>query len=226
MSQCPFEWAFFDASDGSGHTNPPYVPENALGRRLTNQEIGCFSSHFNLLRDFVCQPGPPWICVIEDDVLLDYQFPFGKLLKRADQASIQYIRLYSRFIRPFRVVGKFEERQLIRYRTAPYGTQAYLMGRTAAARLISSVKEIVRPIDDELDRFWAHNLPIYAVFPYPAFEYEAAGQIRRNASRIYDSPIRDRMRNLAHRTVEKISKLYTNMRLASSDRRLRRQFGD
>lgn len=226
MSRCRFGWEFFDARDGSGETDPPYVPANALGRRLTRAEIGCFASHFELWRVFLRQPGPSWLCVLEDDVLLDYQFPLEALLARADAAGIHYIRLYSRFIRPFRVVAKFGERQLIRYRTAPYGTQAYLIRRTAAARLVESVTEIVRPIDDELDRFWAHDLPIYAIFPYPAFEFEAAGQIRRRISRVYERPVADRTHHLIHRAREKLLKHRADLRLAASDRRLRRQFGN
>src|SRR5450759_5133803 len=77
----PFPWRFFDASDGSNTALPyrPDVAERLMGRPLNRAEIGCFDSHYKVLADFVADPRTDYLMVCEDDLWIDFGFPFERL---------------------------------------------------------------------------------------------------------------------------------------------------
>ena len=59
------------------------------------------------------------------------------------------------------------QRHLIEYVDRVFGGQAYALTRAGAERLIRHCRTVRRPIDDELDRSWAHGLPNLCIFPFP-----------------------------------------------------------
>lgn len=177
LRHLPFRWRFFDAMAGDA---PSPLHESAerqiarFGRRLGAGEIGCFKSHIALLEDFARRPDPCWLLVIEDDVWIDTGFPFADIVALLEREGIHYLRLFARRHKAADVVRDLGTRQLIRFRTDPHGTQAYLIDRAGAERLRSTLRSIDMPIDDAMGRFWTHGLDPYAIFPFPAVERGAS----------------------------------------------------
>jgi glycosyl transferase family 25 len=178
LAGLPYPWRFFDALSGDSFGTIEDSAERQLarfGRRLGPGEVGCFKSHAALLEEFGSQPrGADWLLVIEDDVWIDTNFPFAEIVALAEREGIHYLRLFARRYKAADVVRDLGARQLIRFRTDPYGTQAYLIDREGARRFLSAFQSIDMPIDDALGRFWIHGLDPYAIFPFPAVERGAS----------------------------------------------------
>jgi GR25 family glycosyltransferase involved in LPS biosynthesis len=74
------------------------------------------------------------------------------------------------------------QRELVRFKRAPMGTQAYLISPAAARHFIRSFRHLDRPIDWEMDRFWANGLTSYAIFPFPCIELSLASSVVKYAT--------------------------------------------
>ena len=218
-------WSIRDAS-----TEPPpdlpYHSRSAMidtGRNLGASELGCFASHYLALRDFVRSSKSTHLMVIEDDVLLDPGFAFDGLPGLMSSAGIEYLRLYSRFLPRHRILAGLGSRLLVRFETPAYGTQAYVVSRHGAGRLIGFINRISRPIDDEFDRFWRHGLPGYALFPYPVLELESPTTVPKPPPGIGPRTLWLRALHYWTRVGEKLAKEASNVRLRlGSDRSIRR----
>ncbi|MGO4569092.1 glycosyltransferase family 25 protein [Rhizobium sp. 2YAF20] len=166
-------WEFFDAATSERPVALTIEPKRQLakcGRILSNAEIGCFKSHFEVLKQFVERSQHRWLLVLEDDVWVDPEFDFHLLTKELENRQIDCLRLFARRIKRADVIGYFGEQQVVRFRSDPYGTQAYVISREGATRFLATIKAIDMPIDVELGRFWNHGLAIYAIFPFPCVE--------------------------------------------------------
>ncbi|MFT4076657.1 MAG: glycosyltransferase family 25 protein [Asticcacaulis sp.] len=173
-------WGFFKALKSDAPFEYPSEPSKQLihyGRKLGPGEIGCFKSHVAVIQEFVSNAESDWLLVLEDDVWVDTLFDYQDTIALAEKANLNYIRLYAKRLKKARVVHAWGERQLIRYTSDPYGTQAYLINKTGARRFLQSLKAITLPIDDEMSRFWANGLEIYAVYPFPVVEKSAPSNI-------------------------------------------------
>src|SRR3546814_11383087 len=58
-----------------------------------------------------------------------------------------------------------------------YGTQGYAITLEGARRLVEHCRTVRRPIDDEMDRSWAHGLPTLALYPAPILEEAVVSDI-------------------------------------------------
>lgn len=172
LGAAPFDWAFFDACTAPPG-DLPYDPERALarhGRRLTPGELGCFASHWALWDALIADPAHEVMLVLEDDLLINPVF-FAAMEAVVEAARpYGYMRLYAKVPAGIRVEAPFLDRHVARFSGRAYGTQAYLITRETARAWRKSIREIVRPIDDEMDRYWAHGIPTRAVFPFPVME--------------------------------------------------------
>jgi glycosyl transferase family 25 len=172
-------WSFFDAATTVPEwlRHDPLRVRQVIQRDMTPGELGCFASHATLWRWLAEQPQGASLIVLEDDLLIDPGF-FGQLgcFDRA-AAGIDYLRLHAKVPAGAKVIGRIGGRQLVRYRGIAFGTQAYLIRQPAAARLAASISAIERPIDDEMDRFWAHHVPNLGLFPFPVLEISGASTI-------------------------------------------------
>ncbi|WP_420825554.1 glycosyltransferase family 25 protein [Terrihabitans soli] len=209
MARINVPWSFFDARtalpDGLS-----YDAKRALwfrGRTLTAGELGCFASHFVLWQSLVRDPDCDAYCIIEDDVVLDWSFfssasDFPELF-----GDHGFVRFYAKLPVPMTTVGAAGRRHLVRFKRPPYGTQGYYISKSAAAKFLASITEVVRPIDDEIDRVWAHGVPSIGVFPFPLFELGLASTIedqRRATVRLTGS---DLWKRLLARSREKLRKV-------------------
>jgi glycosyl transferase family 25 len=203
------DWRFFDA----WRTPPaelPYDPARARiarGRVLTAGELGCFASHWALWGDFLFNSDADLLLVLEDDLLLDPVF-----FQRLDavvlaMGRIDYLRLYAKVPAGIRQEAHFLHRHVARFTGKAYGTQAYLLSRRGAARFRHSIRRVERPIDDEMDRFWAHGMPIRAVFPFPVMEVQYGSTIEETRRTLDPLGPLERARSLFSRGVEKARRL-------------------
>lgn len=166
-------WAFLDAcraGDESGLAEDPDAQRHHFGRALTPGETGCFKSHMKALAEFDADPALDWLLVIEDDVWLDPAFPYGELAGWLEDKGIGFLRLFAREWRHAYPRYRFGERQILFLASDPYGTQGYMISREAAGRFRAHVTAILRPIDDEIGRYWANGLDNHLLFPFPLVE--------------------------------------------------------
>lgn len=195
-----FEWSFFDAlQDGSVVPGLEVSPEAQIreyGRPLTAGEVGCFKSHFTVLSEFLQASTSEWLHVLEDDVWFDPNFSLLEVVDFAEQRDLAYIRLFAKAYKSADIVGSLSNfRQVIRFRTDPYGAQCYLINKKGCRSLLANIKAITVPFDDELGRFWQHGLDAYCVFPFPAIERSVpsaltSGRDASSAARVHLTPAR------------------------------------
>jgi len=223
LAGLPLPAHIFDASTAL----PPaiaYEEERALvcyGRRLQPGELGCFASHYECLRRFVEESPAAYRLILEDDVHLDATFPYARLAELMKACGIDYLRLHALVPRRCRVVGQlWRYRHLVRYLVPPYGTQAYVMSKAGARRFLASFAAVVRPIDDELDRFWHNGLPPYAVHPSPALEMFGTTTIARPETAGHLPGLHRRRSFIANEIAERVRRASANLRLRARDREL------
>lgn len=225
LRNCPHDWRFFDALMANDDHGLPYNEEAALlhrGLRLSPGEISCYASHAAILRCFVGNGTSDWLLVLEDDVYYDVNFPLGELCSTLGRAEIEYIRLFARRPAPFCRVARWGGYHLIRFLRGPFGTQAYLISRAGAERFLRSATQMVRPVDDEFDRFWANGLPIYAVFPFPAIELHRPSTIERLPQQRTGKSFLERARSSQIEVIDQCDRTISNLFLKMADKKIKR----
>lgn len=179
LDALPFDWSFFDACTAPP-TGLPYDHARTLarhGRELTRGELGCFASHWALWREVAAMGDDAVMLVLEDDILINPVFFAAMDRVAAAMRRYGYLRLYAKVPAGARYEGPFLDRHIARFSGRAYGTQAYLITAATARHWLGSIREVVRPIDDEMDRYWAHGVPIRAAFPFPVMEVDYGSTI-------------------------------------------------
>ena len=200
------DWSFFDAliepPDGL-----PYDPKAARrrhGRTLTPGELGCFASHVALWRTIADGGAGDVLLVLEDDLLLDPVF-FSRMDEAvAAFAPYDYLRLYAKVPAGVCREAAFLNRHIARYSGRAYGTQGYFLSSRGAMKFLKSIKRVVRPIDDEMDRFWAHGLPIRSVFPAPIIEVDHGSTIEVTRRELGSLSLLENIHWVISKSIEKI----------------------
>lgn len=200
-------WAFFDAHE-TLHPDLDYDEDNAIiakGRPLTRGEIGCYSSHYTLWKQLADDDVDQYL-VLEDDVIVDWQYLESFLAEHHQAAGNDYIRLYYKQPVRSRVLQKnFLSRstRLIELSGHSFGTQAYLVTKNGARRFMAQARKVTRPIDDEMDRSWVHGIPNRAVFPFPVIEQSVPSDIGSSRFETFPIPPRLKLRRFVARNVER-----------------------
>lgn len=174
------QWSFQDAATALPD-ELKYIPEKARrirGRYLEKGELGCFASHYLLWKGLIDDSNADAYIILEDDVVIDKGF-FEKFVADAHEAldGINYLRFYSKVPSVHLNRKKFMDRFVVEYGELTFGTQAYYIDKHAAAKYLKSLTEVVRPIDDEMDRSWFHGVHNFCVFPHPVFEVQGPSTI-------------------------------------------------
>jgi glycosyl transferase family 25 len=206
-------WQFFDAhtsmSPGLRYRERDAVV--AKGRALYPRELACYSSHYatweRMLRE-----GADQLLVVEDDVVLDWDFVTILASLDLSAVGINYLKLFNKNITPFKLLtDNFYRRCLIDCRGFAHGMQAYMLTRSGAERFLAVCNPVRRPIDDEMDRSWSHGVPNLAVFPFPAFEHNGASTIGTVRYDEHDVPARLAFSRNAMRFTEKLRRVRQKM---------------
>lgn len=174
-------WRFFNACTGPapGMTiDEPAIRRNK-GRTMSKGEIGCYASHFSIWQDMIARNVRQAI-VLEDDTVVDWAYlePLARTDLRGE--GIDYLRLYAKKPTWQRVVRRDflqHSRTIVELIGLAYGTQGYAITLEGARRLAAHCQIVRRPIDDEMDRSWAHDLPNLALYPTPILEAAVVSDI-------------------------------------------------
>jgi glycosyl transferase family 25 len=200
------DWGFLDARRGLG-PDLTYDPDEAIvtkGRPLSPGELGCYTSHYAAWTTFL-ETAAAQLVVFEDDTIVDWTF-LEKLARIDLEASgIGFLRLFAMDPGPCRRVQANAvdfQRHLIEYVDRVFGGQAYALTRAGAERLVRHCRAVRRPIDDELDRSWAHGLPNLCIFPFPVIAQSGASTIGLERYGGYEIPARLRSRRRRARLAE------------------------
>jgi glycosyl transferase family 25 len=172
------QWRFFDA----GRTAPPalrYDPaeaRRAIRRELTPGELGCYGSHFAVWQTIAAGPDEAAV-VLEDDLLIDPGF-FANLATTVEAlAGHKFVRLHAKAPTSALIIGRVASRHVVRYRGAAIGAQGYILRREGARQWLASITAVVRPVDDEMERYWAHGVANIGLHPFPIIERMGASTI-------------------------------------------------
>src|SRR3546814_17773491 len=82
-----------------------------------------------------------------------------------------------------------------------YGTQGYAITLEGARRLAEHCRTVRRPIDDEMDRSWAHGLPNLALYPAPILEAAVVSDIGNSRFVPQNDPLYHSPRQKARKSV-------------------------
>ena len=201
----PFE--FFDAIDGRVNDHylfKKYNKEKRLkqkGNELARGELGCFASHYLLWERCVALNTP--IVIIEDDaVIFDSFMSFYKNIESFTKKS-SYLRLFvNNNNKPYKVIGKINEYDLVRYLKGPRATRGYLITPFAAKAFINHAQEWIWPVDDYMDMSWIHKIQCQGIMP-GVIQGEGAGFI----STIADSRVHKNKKKLVTKLVRELYNL-------------------
>ena len=202
------EWEFLDAHE-SLQSDLSYNEEDAVvakGRPLTRGEIGCYSSHFEAWRQLVESDHDQYV-VLEDDVIVDWDYLSAFVRMDHSAEGHDYVRLYYKKPAPARVLERdfgSRARWLTQVMGYCFGTQGYLITRRAAQVFTDRFRQVRRPVDDEMDRFWVHRVPNLAVFPFPIIERAQESGIGLTRFEAVDVPAHLRLRRAFARQRERL----------------------
>jgi glycosyl transferase family 25 len=120
--------------------------------------------------------------------------------------GIQYLRLYYKAPARHAVLKEnFLERSrsIVELSGAAFGTQGYLITKAGAKTLLDHCRVVRRPVDDEMDRSWAHGLPNLAVFPFPIIEESSPSSIGSRRFETFVVPQHLKLKRLLTRKAER-----------------------
>jgi glycosyl transferase family 25 len=165
-------WSFYPAHTGL-HAALTYDEQGAIiakGRPLRAGELGAYSSHYSVWQDLQSDDADQYV-VLEDDVIVDWIF-LGMLAEvNLAKIGINYLRLC--YTHPTRSVALVmekvidEEHSIVEIDGTVFGAMAYAITKAGARIFLDHCRIVRRPIDDEMDRTWAHGQRNLSVFPFP-----------------------------------------------------------
>jgi glycosyl transferase family 25 len=200
-------WGFFAALSAL-HPDLSYDEQEAIiakGRPLRAGELGCYSSHYAAWEELQTDHVDQYV-VLEDDVIVDWAFV--EKLVEIDFAAmgIRYLRLYYKTPTRHAILKENfleQSRSIVELSGAAFGTQGYLITKAGARTLLDHCRAVRRPIDDEMDRSWAHGLPNLAIFPFPIIEESAPSSIGYRRFETFVVPQHLKLKRLFTRRVER-----------------------
>lgn len=153
--------------------------------QLTSSEVGCYLSHYRLIRQAYAQ-GHQRICILEDDVELEPAFAsvFPELVALPDE--FEMVRLMGLKIRKRKVVKTLTDgvHQVVRPERGLLGTQGYLINRRGMEKFLRHACRIFEAIDKVYDHFYEYDLRMYGVEPHLILEIaQPSSIIKSNQSR-------------------------------------------
>lgn len=171
---------------------------------LTNTEIGCYLSHYRVIKK-AYEEGHQQICILEDDVVLESNF--GEVMRSllSSTKQLEFVRLMALKIRKRKLVHPLSDQcQLVRPLRGSLGTQGYILNRQGMERVLRKGAVISMPIDKFYDSFFIWGLKSYTVEPHIIFENHTQSSIAKTGGKTH----KGLMINLGFR----LMKLYRSLR--------------
>ena len=134
---------------------------------LKPAEIGCFMSHLKTLQSFVAQEEKPFAVILEDDVefIGPVEGYHAQWLSAVQTEKPVMLKLYARRPVDGRHTYKFLGANSIRPRLVPLGTQAAVINRAAAEKLLATWQHFGMPVDVAYQHWWQHGVEVQATVP-------------------------------------------------------------
>jgi glycosyl transferase family 25 len=155
--------------------------QSLLNRKseLTASEVGCYLSHYRLIK-YAFDQQLSHICIFEDDVVAEPGL--GEVIRRVceldDQAHM--VRLMSLKLRERKLVYSLtSQHQLVRPLRGALGTQGYVLNRQGMQRILSVGANICMPIDKLYDSFFLFDLHCYSVEPHVIYEIDDSSTVAK-----------------------------------------------
>ena len=173
LGQLGIEFKFFRAIDAHRGEHVPlsrYSERKALaefGRPLSIGEVGCFASHYLLWQRCIVEREP--LVILEDDVLIDDQFPRALAAVRELIGRLRLIRLgLGFFCDQYSPAGSCQGFDVVEYmRDKTLGTQGYAVSPEGAANLVAHAHAWFRSVDCYLRHAELHGVDSYGLLPLP-----------------------------------------------------------
>lgn len=196
-----FEIIFFKAINANKNEHLAYKHHHSKianlmfrGKELTNGEMGCFASHYELWKQ--CVALNENIIVLEDDVMLLADF-WDSILD-VIHSEFVYVRLM--YSKPQSHFYPLEHNMFISFENIT-GTQGYFLTPQAANIFIKHSQWWFCQVDDYMDMFYLHKIPIICIKPILK-EMDVETTIKGRVSRP----------NLCFRIIREITRLYFQLR--------------
>ena len=130
---------------------------------LKPSEVACFLSHRRAWEAIIAR-GLPAALIVEDDVALDPTL-FPAAFDVASEAGEAYIRLPQKQREDGKTLAETRGARLFRPMGAGHGTQAQIVTRGAAERLLRASERFDRPVDVFVQMTWEHSADVLSVWP-------------------------------------------------------------
>jgi len=140
--------------------------ESPYHKHLTKGEIGCYLSHIRVWQKIVDEQ-LDYALVLEDDVLLQDNIQQGLDAIQDIRQPWDLIKLAEAPIKRKAVhTLPLNEFSLVSYNKVPSRTCAQVISLSGAKKLLANSTKIKRPIDIEIQHWWASNLKVFGLQPY------------------------------------------------------------
>ena len=138
----------------------------ARGLEFSPGAVGCWLSHHQAQR-MVAEGAEPMALILEDDIAIADELPdVLERIERGDAGRFDVIRLHRyKMHRKFVPVHRIGDAALGFVRPADSGTQAYVITREAAGRLVAAIPRMVQLADHALYEHWTHGLVVCSIDP-------------------------------------------------------------
>lgn len=167
--------------------------ETALWRHkttMTPTEVGCYLSHYRLIRD-AYREGHPRVCILEDDVALEPGF--GAIFRELETLPEDYemIRLMALKIRKRKLLQPLgnDTHHLIRPERGLLGTQGYMINRQGMQKFLAHASRIFEAIDKVFDHFYEFDLRHFGVEPHIIWEVAQPSSVVKSTRQSISVPI-------------------------------------
>lgn len=166
------DFSFLDATDARTDELIPFkekfysrkLAKLCKGRPLTDGEIACFASHFRAWQK--CVDLNEAIIVCEDDIMLIDSINVTRArINEIKNSPYEYVRFMGLKPRNKRTARSLHRQFVIDF-SGLSGAQAYYLTPQAASKFLSKAEKWFTPVDDYMDMYYVHNVPIITVEPF------------------------------------------------------------
>lgn len=156
---------------------------------LTTAEVGCYLSHYRLIRE-AYKTGLSHICIFEDDVVAEPGI--GDLIRditHLDEKA-HLVRLMSLKICKRKIVQQLASGYtLVRPMRGALGGQGYVLNRTGMKKILDFGATIYMPIDKLYDSFFLFGLNCFSVEPHAVYELVRPTSVKKAFNSLDDKPL-------------------------------------